>query len=159
MYQKEVQIRVRYAETDQMGYVYYGNYAMYYEVARVEAFRSLGFPYKSLEDMGIGMPVLSMNIRYHQPAKYDDHLTVKVTIPDKPRARIKFIYEVTNEGGRLIKYWRDRTGLYKHGYWSPHQNARGDGEAPRTTFCVRTRERLHRHLLYTSWVPEARQDS
>jgi acyl-CoA thioester hydrolase len=102
MYQQEVKIRVRYAETDQMGYVYYGNYAMYYEVARVEAFRTLGFPYKRLEEMGVGMPVLSMNIKYHQPARYDDHLTVKVTIPAKPRARIKFVYEVTNEAGKLI---------------------------------------------------------
>ncbi len=102
MYQHEVNIRVRYAETDQMGYVYYGNYATYFEVARVEAFRSLGFPYKNLEDMGIGMPVLSLNIKYHQPARYDDHLTVKVTIPEQPRARVKFIYEVTNHDGKHI---------------------------------------------------------
>lgn len=102
MYQQQVQVRVRYAETDQMGYVYYGNYATYYEVARVEAFRTLGFPYKKLEDMGIGMPVLSLNIKYHQPAKYDDLLTIKVSIPEKPRARIKFCYEVTNEAGKLI---------------------------------------------------------
>lgn len=102
MYQQEVQVRVRYGETDQMGYVYYGNYAMYYEVARVEAFRTLGFPYKKLEEMGVGMPVLSMQIRYHQPARYDDLLTIKVTIPEKPRARITFRYEVTNEQGQLI---------------------------------------------------------
>jgi len=93
---------VRYAETDQMGYVYYGNYATYYEVARVEAFRSLGFPYKKLEEMGIGMPVLSLNVNYHQPAKYDDLLTILVSIPERPRARIKFHYEVTNEAGKLI---------------------------------------------------------
>jgi len=102
MYQHEVNIRVRYAETDQMGYVYYGNYPIYYEVARVEAFRSLGFPYKKLEDMGIGMPVLSLNIKYHQPAKYDDYLTVKVIILEKPRARIKFHYQVTNQEGKHI---------------------------------------------------------
>ncbi len=102
MYQTEVQIRVRYAETDQMGFVYYGNYATYYEVARVEAFRNLGFPYKKLEDMGVGMPVLSLNVNYHQPAKYDDLLTVSVTIPERPRARIKFNYEVTNQEGSRI---------------------------------------------------------
>lgn len=102
MYQQDVKIRVRYAETDQMGYVYYGNYATYYEVARVEAFRSLGFPYKELEASGIGMPVLSLNIKYHQPARYDDELSIKVTIPEKPRARIRFLYEVTNREGKLI---------------------------------------------------------
>lgn len=102
MYQQDVKIRVRYAETDQMGYVYYGNYATYFEVARVEAFRALGYPYKNLEAEGIGMPVLSLNVKYHQPAKYDDLLTVKVSIPEKPRARIKFHYEVTNQDGKLI---------------------------------------------------------
>ncbi len=102
MYQHEAKTRVRYAETDQMGYVYYGNYATYYEIARVEAFRALGFPYKKMEDMGIGMPVLSLNVKYHKPGKYDDLLTIKVTIPEKPRARILFQYEVTNEAGELI---------------------------------------------------------
>lgn len=102
MYQQEIQIRVRYAETDQMGYVYYGNYATYFEVARVEAFRSLGFSYKKLEEMGIGMPVLSLKVNYHAPARYDDLLTVRVTIPEMPRARIIFTYEVTNEAGKLI---------------------------------------------------------
>lgn len=102
MYQHEVKIRVRYAETDQMGYVYYGNYATYYEVARVEAFRALGFPYKQLEAEGIGMPVLSMHVNYHGPAKYDDELTVLVRIPKKPRARIIFTYEVTNQHQKLI---------------------------------------------------------
>lgn len=102
MFQSQTQIRVRYAETDQMGYVYYGNYAMYYEVARVEAFRALGFPYKNLEDMGIGMPVLNLQVNYKQPGKYDELLTVKVTIPEMPSARIRFEYEVTNEAGQLI---------------------------------------------------------
>lgn len=102
MYQHEINLRVRYAETDQMGYVYYGNYATYFEVARVEAFRSLGFPYKNLEDMGVGMPVLSLDVKYHYPAKYDDLLTVKVIIPEQPRARIKFLYEVTNQEGKHI---------------------------------------------------------
>lgn len=102
MYQQNVELRVRYAETDQMGYVYYGNYAIYYEVARVELFRRLGFPYKDLEESGIGMPVASLSIRYQRPARYDDRLTITVSIPEKPRARIKFIYEVTNQDGNLI---------------------------------------------------------
>ena len=85
-----------------MGYVYYGNYPMYYEVARVEAFRKLGFPYKNLEDMGIGMPVLDMQIKYHSPGKYDELLTIKVSIPEMPSARIKFEYDISNESGKVI---------------------------------------------------------
>lgn len=102
MFQHEVKTRVRYAETDQMGYVYYGNYPTFYEIARVEAFRALGFPYKEMEEMGIGMPVLSLQIKYHAPGKYDDLLTIKVVIKEKPKARITFHYEVTNEAGKLI---------------------------------------------------------
>lgn len=102
MYQQEIQVRVRYAETDQMGYVYYGNYAMYYEVARVEAFRQLGYPYKKLEEDGIGMPVVSLQVNYHYPAKYDDLLTIKVSIPVRPKARIQFSYEITNQAGKLV---------------------------------------------------------
>lgn len=102
MYQQEIQVRVRYAETDKMGYVYYGNYATYYEVARVEALRAVGFSYKKLEDTGIGMPVLDLKIKYRQPARYDDLLTIKLTITEMPKARIVFQYEVTNEVGKLI---------------------------------------------------------
>ncbi len=102
MYTHETQIRVRYADTDKMGFAYYGNYPKYYEIARVEGFRSLGFPYKEMEDGGVGMPVLSMNIKYHGPAKYDDLLTVKLIIPEMPRARMIFQYEIRNEAGQLI---------------------------------------------------------
>ncbi|MEQ8238816.1 MAG: thioesterase family protein [Cyclobacteriaceae bacterium] len=102
MYQHEFQVRVRYSETDQMGFVYYGNYAAYYEVARVEAFRAIGWSYKKMEEEGIGMPVLGMNIKYYGPAKYDELLTVKVSIPEQPRARVKFVYEITNANGKLI---------------------------------------------------------
>jgi len=102
MYQYEIQVRVRYSETDQMGFVYYGNYAAYFEVARVEAFRAIGWSYKKMEDEGIGMPVLSMNINYQGPAKYDDLLTIKVSIPEEPRARIKFVYEIINPLGKVI---------------------------------------------------------
>ena len=102
MYTFEIQIRVRYADTDKMGFAYYGNYPRYYEIARVEAFRALDFPYKRMEDEGVGMPVLDMSIKYHKPAKYDDLLTIKVIVPEMPRARIRFMYEIKNEEGILI---------------------------------------------------------
>lgn len=102
MFSSETQIRVRYAETDQMGYVYYGNYAQYYEVARVEALRDVGLSYKMFEDMGTMMPVLSLNCKYHKPAKYDDLLTIKTIIKELPGIRIHFCYEVRNEAGVLL---------------------------------------------------------
>ena len=102
MYHTEVKIRVRYGETDQMGYVYYGNYASYYEVARVESFRELGLSYKKLEESGVMMPVLELKTKYLQPAKYDDLLTIKVAIPEMPRLKIKYEYKVFNEAGTLL---------------------------------------------------------
>lgn len=102
MFTSETQIRVRYAETDQMGYVYYGNYATYYEVGRVESLRNLGLSYKELEDMGVMMPVLENRTRYLLPGKYDELLTVKVTIPKLPRVKILFTYEIYNEDKQLI---------------------------------------------------------
>lgn len=102
MFVYEHQLRVRYAETDQMGYVYYGNYAAYYEVSRTEMLRKTGISYKDLEMMGVMMPVVDMQIKYNQPAIYDDLLTIKVIIRDKPSVRIKFEYEVYNEVGTLL---------------------------------------------------------
>jgi len=102
MYIAETQLRVRYAETDQMGYVYYGHYAAYYEVGRVEALRKLGFSYRQLEDMGIMMPVLESKIRYLKPARYDELLTIKVIIPVMPAVKMNFTYEITNEKKELI---------------------------------------------------------
>lgn len=102
MYQHEVQVRVRYAETDQMGFVYYGNYATYYEVARVEALRSLGITYKSLEAGGILLPVLENRSKFILPARYDDLLTIKVTLYQFPSTRLSFRYEVFNEEKKLI---------------------------------------------------------
>jgi acyl-CoA thioester hydrolase len=90
----ELKIRVRYAETDQMGYVYYGNYATYFEVARVETFRSLGISYKEMEESGILMPVLELNTKFLKPVFYDDEITIKVKITEKPSLRIRFDYEV-----------------------------------------------------------------
>lgn len=102
MLYNETQVRVRYAETDQMSYVYYGNYATYYEVGRVELIRSLGLTYKLMEESGVMMPVLENWTKYLKPAKYDDLLTIKVTVREKPTARIKFEYEIFNEQGVLL---------------------------------------------------------
>lgn len=102
MFTHHVQIRVTYADTDQMGYVYYGNYARYYEIGRVEALRSLGFSYKEMEASGIMMPVYENASRYLQPALYDDLLTVKVVVQQPPSARMVFAYEIYNEGGTLL---------------------------------------------------------
>ncbi|MFZ4398948.1 MAG: acyl-CoA thioesterase [Bacteroidales bacterium] len=102
MFISETKIRVRYAETDKMGYVYYGNYAQYYEVGRVESFRLLGTTYKAMEDAGIMMPVLQMNSNFKKPAFYDDILTIKTIIIEKPDVKIKFYYEIYNEKDILI---------------------------------------------------------
>ena len=102
MYISETHIRVRYGETDQMGYVYYGNYASYFEVARVESLRQLGLTYKELEEMGVMMPVLENKSRYLSPALYDDLLKIVTTIRVKPSVRIAFEYEIFNGQGKLI---------------------------------------------------------
>lgn len=102
MFSSEVNIRVRYAETDKMGYVYHGNYATYFEVARVEALRDAGISYKDMEDMGIMMPVLELKTKFIRPAKYDQLLTVKTTIKDLPTSRFVFHYEVFNENQELL---------------------------------------------------------
>jgi acyl-CoA thioester hydrolase len=95
-------LRVRYADTDQMGYVYYGNYARYYEIGRVEALRSLGISYRDLEAAGVLMPVYDLRCRYHRPARYDDLLTLHLTIPTLPKARIVFQYELLNDAGERL---------------------------------------------------------
>ncbi len=102
MFVSETKLRVRYSETDQMGVVYYGNYAQYYEVGRVEAMRKLGVSYLEMEKKGIVMPILSMSCKYIRPAKYDDLLTVRTTIAGIPETRIKFDYEIFDEKGNLL---------------------------------------------------------
>ena len=103
MYQSTTQIRVRYAETDQMNVVYYGNYAQYFEVGRVEAIRQLGYSYKEMEDDGIILPVVEMHTRYLRSATYDDLLTVKTTIKDLPTGHeIVFHSEILNEQNKLL---------------------------------------------------------
>ncbi|MBL4755594.1 MAG: acyl-CoA thioesterase [Flavobacteriales bacterium] len=102
MYTAEIEIRVRYGETDRMGYVYYGNYAQYFEVARVEAMRVFGITYKDLEDNGILLPVYEFQVTYLKPAYYDDILTIKTTISEIPQARIGFHYQSFNSNGEMV---------------------------------------------------------
>ncbi len=104
MFIHETSLRVRYAETDQMGIVYYGNYSQYYEVGRVEAIRSLGISYKEIESNGILMPVTKMNIKYVLPAKYDDLLKIVTIVKEKPDKRISFRTEIYNMNEELINF-------------------------------------------------------
>jgi acyl-CoA thioester hydrolase len=98
----KIQFRVRYGETDQMGFVYYGNYAQYFEMGRTEWLRKLGITYKKMEETGIMLPVMNLNINYLKPAKYDDLLTLKTTLIKMPSAKIEFSYEVFNEENELL---------------------------------------------------------
>jgi len=103
MYTSETQIRVRYAETDQMDVVYYGNYAQYFEVGRVEAIRQLGLSYKEMEAAGVILPVVEFTAKFLRPAHYDDLLTVRSTLKEMPADhRILFHQEVFNEAGKLL---------------------------------------------------------
>ncbi|MFY0629317.1 MAG: acyl-CoA thioesterase [Flavobacteriaceae bacterium] len=97
-----IDIRVRYGETDQMGVVYHGNYATFFEVARTEWLRSLGITYKSMENTGIMLPVISLSFNFIKPAKYDDILTVHVFLKKKPLVKIEFDYEIINQNKEKI---------------------------------------------------------
>jgi acyl-CoA thioester hydrolase len=102
MFRNETKIRVRYGETDQMGYVYYGNYAQYLEVGRVEWLRSFGVSYKNLEESGIMLPVTQMNINYLKPARYDDELTIVTRLKKNPLVKIIFEFEIFNAEKELL---------------------------------------------------------
>lgn len=102
MIKHQTSIRVRYSETDQMGYVYYGNYPQYYEVGRVETLRKFGAPYKELEDLGILLPVRDLSIRYYKPATYDQLLTIETQIPEMPQRTIRFEYHILDEKNTLL---------------------------------------------------------
>ena len=98
----EIQIRVRYGETDQMGVVYHGNYALYLEMGRIEWLRKRGVSYKTMEENGIMLPVISMTLNYKRSAHYDDLINVKTQLKSKPSAKIEFEYEITNEQGEIL---------------------------------------------------------
>lgn len=103
MYQHSTTVRVRYAETDQMDIVYYGNYAQYFEVGRAESIRELGFTYKKMEEMGVRMPVVQMEARFLRPAHYDDLITIKTMLKELPeKHQIEFYHEVYNERKKLL---------------------------------------------------------
>lgn len=98
----ETQIRIRYGETDQMGVVYHGNYAQYLEIGRIEWLRKLGISYKKMEQNGIMLPVVELNIKYKKSACYDDLVKVKTQLKKRPTASIEFDYEITNEVGEIL---------------------------------------------------------
>ena len=97
-----IQLRVRYGETDQMGYCYYGNYAQYFEVGRVETLRSLGLSYKQLENEGFMLPVSEFSVKYQNPALYDDLLFIETTITEVKGARVYFTYIIKNEAEKTV---------------------------------------------------------
>lgn len=95
-------IRVRYSETDQMGVVYHGNYAQYFEMGRVEWLRTLGISYKWMEENGVMLPVVSLSMNYKKPAKYDDLLTIKTILKKLSLVKIEFDYEIYNQEKELL---------------------------------------------------------
>ena len=102
MKEYEFQVRVRYAETDQMAVVYHGNYAQYFEMGRVEWLRNMGVSYKWMEENGVMLPVVSLSMNYKKPARYDDLLTVKTILKSQTSVKIEFDYEIYNEEKELL---------------------------------------------------------
>ncbi len=102
MYSSETKIRVRYGETDRMGYMYYGHYPEYFEVSRTDMIRSLGLSYRDIEDMGIIMPVRSLHVDYKNPARYDELLVVKSIMNKLPEIKLDIDYEIYNEQYQLV---------------------------------------------------------
>lgn len=98
----EVQVRVRYSETDQMGVVYHGNYLPYFEIGRVEWLRDKGVSYKWMEENGIGLPIVSLTLNYKKSARYDELLTVRTTFKSQSSVKIEFDCEIENEQGELL---------------------------------------------------------
>lgn len=98
----DLEVRVRYAETDQMGVVYHANYAQYFEIGRVEWLRNQGISYKWMEENGIMLPVVSLTMNYKKPAKYDDILTVTTILKSQTSVKIEFDYEIRNQDGELL---------------------------------------------------------
>jgi acyl-CoA thioester hydrolase len=102
MLSSEIKIRVRYGEVDRMGYLHHGNYPLYFEEGRTELIRAIGLTYREIEDKGILLPVRDMSIKYFLPAKYDDLLTIKTILKNKPMVKLEFDYSVINEKGELL---------------------------------------------------------
>lgn len=102
MFISETKVRVRYGETDQMGYMYHGNYAQYYELGRVDALRQLGLSYKRFEEEGVMMPVLEIHSHFIKPALYDDEVLIRTIMKELPAVRICFDFELFNEANELL---------------------------------------------------------
>jgi acyl-CoA thioester hydrolase len=102
MFTSKTTLRVRYSETDKMGVVYHGNYAQYLEIGRTDALRQIGLTYKSFEENGIMMPVLSLNCKYLKSAYYDDELTIITMLKEMPKVRIHFYFEIYNQQNELL---------------------------------------------------------
>lgn len=102
MKEHQIEVRVRYSETDQMGVVYHGNYIPYFEIGRVEWLRNKGVSYKSMEENGIALPIVSMNINYKKSARYDELLTVITTFKSQTSVKIEFDCEIRNENNELL---------------------------------------------------------
>ena len=120
-------VRVRYAETDQMGIVYYANYLVWFEVGRTELLRSLGWSYREMEHEGIGLPVIEASCHYHRPARYDDELEIRTKGTLLSAVRMQFDYEIMrNPGGELIVSGR-----------TLHAAVNGDGRPARLPARVR----------------------
>ena len=102
MYCYETKIRVRYGETDRMGYLYYGHYPEYFEVSRTDMIRSLGISYREMEDQGIILPVRSLHIEYKQPVRYDETVVVKSCLKNLPELKLDIDYEIHDEKNNLL---------------------------------------------------------
>ena len=101
MIQHQTHVRVRYADTDQMGFVYYGKYAEYFEVGRVELIRSVGLSYKEIEERGVWLPVVELRVNYRYPARYDELLTITSCLAELPKASLLTTYKIHKENGEL----------------------------------------------------------
>ena len=102
MYTHITKLRVRYSDTDQMKYAYYGVYAKYLEIGRVELLRSIGISYKQIEELGFGLPVVNLKINYRRPAFYDDLLTIETTIKQINNVKLIFKYKIYNDQDELL---------------------------------------------------------
>ena len=102
MQKHQIQVRVRYSETDQMGVVYHGNYIPYFEIGRVEWLRNKGISYKIMEESGVALPIVSMNINYKKPARYDELLTISTTFKSQTSVKVEFECEIHNEKNELL---------------------------------------------------------
>ncbi len=98
----ETSVRVRYSEVDRMGFAYYGHYATWFEVGRVEALRKIGVSYKELEDRGVVLPVKHYEVDFIKPVFYDDLITIRTIVPKIPDVRFEFEYEILNDQKELL---------------------------------------------------------